>query len=335
MSTHDHTPAPAVSEGLPETTNKGAYLGFQGVGQYHTNALTDAAGETRNRPTTGQHYEPFFEVDLWYEVENPPQAEKGKGKWMVPSSYRGPDAREVAPQTAHGQYECFWFDIDEGNHSIEKVWQTAEAIFGTCRRYAYYTSSATEDKKKSRLIVPFCGPLSAFEYSVHTYTYLDEFEKQGIWCDSASARPSQLCYLPTEGPLSAQNKCEAKEDLFYSASRFDLETTRARYREALLAKPKADRETDRELLVDGKMSLAVAFKLQNPLEQVLAEYGYIQKGRRWVSPYSESGTPGVTVFASPHGNWDVCYSHHDNDPLKGEAVDALEIKLHFMTEGKK
>jgi len=57
---------------------------------------------------------------------------------------------------------------------------------------------------------------------------------------------------------------------------------------------------------------------------ILAEHGYKQRGKRWLSPTSSSNIPGVIIFDD--GTKERCYSHHASDPLNtGKAHDAFDL----------
>ena len=55
---------------------------------------------------------------------------------------------------------------------------------------------------------------------------------------------------------------------------------------------------------------------------LLDDYGYKQKGARWLSPTSSSGIPGVVVLKESG----KCFSHHASDPLNdGHSHDAFDV----------
>lgn len=61
------------------------------------------------------------------------------------------------------------------------------------------------------------------------------------------------------------------------------------------------------------VSVAQQFDDSNDLRSMLERYGYKQMGRRWLSPHSESGIPGVHVMQNK------CWIHHASDPLCSES----------------
>mgnify|MGYP003632128644 FL=1 len=68
----------------------------------------------------------------------------------------------------------------------------------------------------------------------------------------------------------------------------------------------------------------------NPLSGQLTRYGYKQKGRRWLSPHSGTGIPGVHIL--PDG--ERCYIFHASDPLcsedrNGQPVNSFDLFCEF------
>lgn len=84
-----------------------------------------------------------------------------------------------------------------------------------------------------------------------------------------------------------------------------------------------------------KLSIIHLFNVQHPLETILVECGYKQKGNKWQGPNSQSGAYGLTIQQSYLNPWDVCYSHHASDgDLSGRPIDAFEIAASFSFEDK-
>lgn len=65
------------------------------------------------------------------------------------------------------------------------------------------------------------------------------------------------------------------------------------------------------------------------LRETLRRFGYKQIGRRWLSPHSTTGLPGVTVL--PDGQ--RCFIHHASDPLcseeSGKPVNAFDLICYY------
>jgi putative DNA primase/helicase len=67
----------------------------------------------------------------------------------------------------------------------------------------------------------------------------------------------------------------------------------------------------------------------NPLQSELSRYGYKQVGKRWLSPHSTTGLPGVIEF--PDGQ--SCWVHHASDPLcsedSGKPVNSFDLFCYY------
>lgn len=68
----------------------------------------------------------------------------------------------------------------------------------------------------------------------------------------------------------------------------------------------------------------------NPLSGALITYGYKQKGRRWLSPHSGTGIPGVNILPDR----ERCYIFHASDPLcsedrNGQPVNSFDLFCEF------
>ena len=61
------------------------------------------------------------------------------------------------------------------------------------------------------------------------------------------------------------------------------------------------------------------------IEEVLTRFGYKRRGRKWLSPYSSSGMPGVSVADGK------AFVHHDSDPMNdGYGHDAFDFLVKYQ-----
>lgn len=71
----------------------------------------------------------------------------------------------------------------------------------------------------------------------------------------------------------------------------------------------------------------------NPLLGAMSRYGYKRKGRRWLSPHSGTGIPGVHIL--PDG--ERCYIFHASDPLcsedTGRPVNSFDLFCEYDHNG--
>lgn len=71
-------------------------------------------------------------------------------------------------------------------------------------------------------------------------------------------------------------------------------------------------------------SVIAAFNAAHQLRPILESFQYRKAGTRYISPYSESGIPGVVILPGSDGK--LCYVHHASDPLAdGHSHDAFSV----------
>jgi predicted P-loop ATPase len=76
-------------------------------------------------------------------------------------------------------------------------------------------------------------------------------------------------------------------------------------------------------------SVIDAYNAANDIEAMLARYGYKRQGKRYLSPHSGTGLPGVIVW--PEAN--KCFIHHASDPLcsdeSGQPVGPFDLFAYY------
>ena len=90
-------------------------------------------------------------------------------------------------------------------------------------------------------------------------------------------------------------------------------------------KPKRERNPSSD---NKAQEIVEAYKQANPILSQLERYGYTKKGRRYLSPHSGTGLPGVHVFDSA-----TCWIHHSSDPLcsgeNGQPVNSYDMFVYY------
>ena len=81
----------------------------------------------------------------------------------------------------------------------------------------------------------------------------------------------------------------------------------------------------------GEPSVIDAYNAAHDIESALSRYGYRQQGKRWLSPHSGTGLPGVVIFDGK------AWIHHASDPLcsdeSGRLVGAFDLFRHYEHGG--
>lgn len=90
---------------------------------------------------------------------------------------------------------------------------------------------------------------------------------------------------------------------------------------------------ERPLQYTPGQSAIQAYKDAIHIETALQKYGYTRKGKRWLSPHSHTGLPGVHVFEESN----ACYIHHASDPLcsaeTGYPVNSFDLFCYYEHNG--
>jgi len=82
----------------------------------------------------------------------------------------------------------------------------------------------------------------------------------------------------------------------------------------------------------GEPSVIEAYNAAHDIESTLSRYGYAKHGRRYLSPHSGTGLPGVNVFDDNR-----CFIHHASDPLcsvdSGQPVSPFDLFRYYEHGG--
>lgn len=80
-------------------------------------------------------------------------------------------------------------------------------------------------------------------------------------------------------------------------------------------------------------SVIDAYNDANDIEAELQRYGYTRRGKRYLSPHSGTGLPGVHIFKETNAAW----VHHASDPLcseeSGKPVGPFDLFLYYEHNG--
>ena len=80
-------------------------------------------------------------------------------------------------------------------------------------------------------------------------------------------------------------------------------------------------------------SVIGAYDARHSIAEHLGRYGYRQQGKRWLSPHSTTGLPGVMIFEADN----KAFIHHASDPLcsveSGRPVAPFDLFCHYEHGG--
>ena len=78
-------------------------------------------------------------------------------------------------------------------------------------------------------------------------------------------------------------------------------------------------------LVAGQISPITAFNDAHDVRSILKAHGYLESGKKFIAPTSQSGMAGVVILQGDDGK-ERAFSHHSNDPIAdGLAHDAFDL----------
>jgi hypothetical protein len=269
------------------------------------------------------------------KLKAPQAVDKSRAQWAIFSTLR---SRSHAEQRQRGEYHALWADIDEtGGLTLADTFNRAVgALF--CDVLAYTSRSATQDNQKCRLIVPLAEPVSGARYVAMAKILNARLRDAGLVPDIVTERTGQPCYLPNRGEFYAFEV----EDVIGQLSPADWAQEIAE-KEAAEKAEQVAREAAREAaklkaqqrMASGETSPIAAFNGAYDLPLMLDSCGYLQKGDRWVSPNSSSGTPGVSLTKDGR-KW---LSAHGSDAdigkptANGTMGDAFDLFVHYQHNG--
>ncbi len=281
-----------------------------GYGGYHT-ARPDAKNP---KPYGRVTYNGIIDM-----VKNPCEAPKEQAQWAIFSTTNGPQARVHQFQRENGQYLVLWGDLDQTeNLTFLDIVNRVNAAFPQCCHVIYTTKSATKDNPKARILLPLAENIPGHEYEMFARIFNNRLEASGLPPDRATERTGQLCYLPNRGAYYNFQINDGSLIDPYTEFKNELIADQARLKEERKDRERRHQEAikrTQERIDTGQTDPIEAFRQAYPVDLALERYGYQRHGKKYLSPLSESGKPGVTILDN---KW--C-SHHSSDAVIGQSKD--------------
>ena len=256
-----------------------------GYGQFHS----------PNNCKNPQEYISITLCDISKMHENPISVDKEQDQWVIFSTL---SSRVHAEQKEQGQFYALWEDIDEvSGLTFGEIVNLFMGIF-SANFMAYTSRSATKDNQKTRIIVPLASPVSGAEFVILQKILNDKLQAAGITPDRATELAGQICYLPNRGEFYDSYQIDFIGPFDPAKWHEDVEQIKADQKaaqEVLEAQQEESRIKAAQRMADGMCSPIEAFNASYDLPMMLESCGYVQRGKRWLSPNSLSGVPGVTI----------------------------------------
>ncbi|MNZ23295.1 hypothetical protein D3C78_404020 [compost metagenome] len=267
-------------------------------------------------------------------VNAPQQVDKAKAQWLIPSTLA---SRNFARQEQDGEFWLLWADLDTAPPPLDDL--ELALTLGPCLAadYEIYTSrSATQERPKSRILIPLSKPLRGADWVLCQRALNDYLADVGYTPDRASERAAQLCYLPNRGEY--YDTRSSRGGLFLDALEafgpaIERMREEQRRRAVELEQQRTKRKARREALTLADTPDTIsAFNLAYSVQEILLEAGYSQHGDRFCHPASESGSYSANI---KNGR---VHSLSSSDPLYtgghgGGAHDAFSAFTILFHEG--
>jgi hypothetical protein len=293
-----------------------------GLGQHHSD---------RNKAKP-QAYLIISLSEIEAMLSTPQQVEKAKARWFIPSTLMD---RNHSNQRSAGQYWALWAETDEPTATLSDMVTAISAKLPGVQILAYTTRSATEKKQKARFILPLDETIDGKTFIIMQRICNRILAEANIVPDCSNERAGQLCYLPNRGdfyatqnllgdPLS-QSMWSGRISQAIVKQNQELKAQTERMAAAKVRQYKRQ-QTDQQSPLD-------AFNEAYGLPLLLAQYGYLKKGLKWLSPNSSSNSPGVTIkgdrwISSHESDRDDDVGKANENGASGDAFDLFKFYEH-------
>lgn len=265
-------------------------------------------------------------------LDNPPSVEKAQAQWAIFSALA---SRVHSEQREHGRFIALWADVDEPDGlAFESAMNWLHAMLPAF--IAYTSRSATEQNQKMRIIVPLAEPVSGSAFVRLQKILNDKLQKAGITPDRVTERAGQVCYLPNKGQFWCWDEKQGTFDpKLWADDLAELIRQEKAENEAREQRQEQARQKAAQRMASGCRSPIDAYNEAYPLDLTLSAFGYTRRGKKWLSPNSESGVPGVTISADGR-KW---FSQHGSDSAIGQQTetgamgDSFDLFVYYQHGG--
>lgn len=236
---------------------------------------------------------------------------------------------------AKAEYHALIVDHDDDNKTkteIRKLYDSYHVLY-----LAYTTSSHQQDKdgvkgNRWKVIIPLANPIGHEQYAP-----LAMGLSLHHGADPAQARAQQVCFVPNKVSRDASYnhihgyKRRARLDANDTSNPLVVGALSA-YRQEQERKERQAKRAPVKPRTVSATSAGIIGKVcqQFDIESELLRNGYRRAGKKYLSPQSSTGEPGVHIFTTDGGT-ERLYSHHgESDPLSnlnhgGHSLDVFDV----------
>ena len=233
--------------------------------------------------------------DIRALVDDPQSVDKAKAQWLIPSTLM---SRTFKEQEAKGEYWYLWADIDENPPTIKHLSALLSEHF-KCDFEVYTSRSAKADYQKSRIIIPLQNSICGADWVLIQENLSNWLASHKITPDRAAQGAAQLCYLPNRGDYyesdSKRGGVYFDPLVFFKEAIAEKKLAIAQSKQEVREKREAAKLKREQRTATGFESPIDEFKLLYPVEEILVQAGYDQRGDKFRHPNSKSGNYKASV----------------------------------------
>ncbi len=251
-----------------------------GFGRYHTSS----SDSPKSKPYATISYREIARL-----AKHPPSIPKDQAQWVIPSTLL---SRVKSEQMADGEFHFLTLDLDENAPPLTEINHAIHTAMGDVYSLYYTSKSATPCNPKCHILIPVLIPLSGYRWKLCQAILNDTFEALGIQPDRKTEDCNQLIYLPNRGEY--YDFQIARGEVFNPLKNW-YSTLLAKH-EHIEAKKKAREKPTKTIKANGNNnSLIDTFNGIYPPDEFLLLAGYLQKGKAFKHPNSQTGNYSASI----------------------------------------
>lgn len=265
-------------------------------------------------------------------LDRPQRVDKSRAKWVIFSDCM--TRLKDKQRGLNAQFYALWADLDKmENKTLEILVKDVFNELMGVEIWGYTTFSATPENQKSRLIIPLKAPINWHDFEICQQVLNNLLAWLAYEPDPKNLGTHQVAYLPNK--FNGFYKYDVKGNEVDRLNPLGFFASELKAIEDQQAKDEADRKQRLEQsrikasqrVASGTHSPIDAFNASYDIETLLIGYGYAKRGKRYLSPNSESGVAGVTIKDNRY------ITAHQSDldaglPQSGDAFDLFKFFEH-------
>ncbi|MFT6928131.1 MAG: hypothetical protein ACJAZP_003780 [Psychromonas sp.] len=265
-------------------------------------------------------------------IKNPPQAssfslKEIKARCAVIAAH---DATDKTKQTVmlHNNFTLLRLDLDDSPFDIAAIKDLLDQV--DIKSYIVHTTASHMQDGCSHRYRIYIELVAALSFDI--WSLLEKYLCHLFAADDCATRSQQIMYLPSLFPgviydcnISEGNALQVDGSLLLDQAMTLNDISMTDCAAVVEVKKKKVLPQYCESLIAGQVSIIDLVNQSYTWDYVLAQYGYEQQGRHYLSPESKSKMAGVHLLEGNDGQLRY-YSHHASDPCAtGRCLNIFEF----------